>query len=167
MKVWMAGLVAFLSFSFPFSNGLAHERMEHIKVPAEYTGKKNPYWTDLKAIIAGSRTYKEKCELCHGPEGKGDGILGRTLDPKPADFTQSRMMAETRDDYLFWRVSEGGGFPPFNSAMPAFKGVLNEEEIWQVLAYVHAFSHIKLLEHRPGEETPEGLPSMEERHDER
>ncbi len=47
----------------------------------------------------------------------------------------SQMMG---DSYLFWRVSEGGGMAPFNSAMPAWKETLDERARWDVLNYVQA-----------------------------
>lgn len=42
------------------------------------------------------------------------------------------------DDYLFWRVSEGGAMEPFNSGMIAWKGILDEQARWDVLNYVQA-----------------------------
>ncbi len=138
----------------------AHEmKMDRVEVPAEYRGKENPYWTDLDAIVRGSAIYNLKCAGCHGREGRGDGPAAKDLDPRPADFTDKAMMADARDDYLLWRVMEGGAFPPFNSAMPSFKGILTEKEAWEVLAYIHAFSHRNLLDHRPGEVIPEKLPT--------
>jgi mono/diheme cytochrome c family protein len=36
-----------------------------------------------------SRTmYVKYCGACHGPAGKGDGIAGTFMRPKPADLTQ-------------------------------------------------------------------------------
>jgi mono/diheme cytochrome c family protein len=32
--------------------------------------------------------YLRYCGACHGPEGKGDGIAGTFMRPKPADLTQ-------------------------------------------------------------------------------
>lgn len=32
--------------------------------------------------------YLRYCGACHGPEGKGDGIAGSFMRPKPADLTQ-------------------------------------------------------------------------------
>ena len=32
--------------------------------------------------------YLKYCSACHGPEGKGDGVLAPLLTPKPADLTQ-------------------------------------------------------------------------------
>jgi hypothetical protein len=41
------------------------------------------------------------------------------------------------DSYWFWRVSEG--VP--DTLMLAWKGHLDEEEIWKVIAFQHQFSH--------------------------
>ena len=122
-----------------------------IAVPKEYEGMENPYWADLDAIIEGHRIFRESCALCHGERGDGDGILSATLEPKPAAFTKSEHMARMNDDYLFWRVSEGGSFAPFDSAMPSFKATLTDDERWKVLAYEHAISHAILLDHEAGE----------------
>jgi mono/diheme cytochrome c family protein len=46
------------------------------------------------------------------------------------------MMMSMSDGYIFWRVSEGGAMEPFNSAMPAWKSVYNEEQIWKLIAFV-------------------------------
>jgi mono/diheme cytochrome c family protein len=32
--------------------------------------------------------YLRYCGACHGPEGKGDGLVGTFMRPKPADLTQ-------------------------------------------------------------------------------
>jgi hypothetical protein len=42
------------------------------------------------------------------------------------------------DDMLFWRISEGGGMAPFNSAMPAWKDALDEQARWDLINYVRA-----------------------------
>lgn len=51
----------------------------------------------------GQAMYLRYCGACHGPAGKGDGIAGTLITPKPADLTQ---IAKTN----------GGTFP--------FQGVL-------------------------------------------
>jgi mono/diheme cytochrome c family protein len=45
--------------------------------------------------------YLRYCGACHGPDGKGDGIAGTFMRPKPTDLTQ------------FARKS-GGQFPTFH-----------------------------------------------------
>lgn len=36
----------------------------------------------------GRALYLRYCGACHGPNGKGDGIAGTFMRPKPADLTQ-------------------------------------------------------------------------------
>lgn len=105
---------------------------EEVSVPAAYAGKTNPLGAD--AAAAGKVIYDERCASCHGPTGAGDGAAAAGLDPKPANL--SEVVPNLGDDFLFWRVNEGGAMEPFNSAMPAWKGILTEEQIWQVIAYL-------------------------------
>lgn len=36
----------------------------------------------------GPRLYGRYCSACHGPGGKGDGIISQFMQPKPPDLTQ-------------------------------------------------------------------------------
>jgi len=103
----------------------------HAQVPDEYTGKTAPE-TTAESVLRGADIYAVNCLSCHGETGAGDGPVGATLDPKPAPIGHTTQMLA--DNLLFYRISEGG--VPFNTAMPAWKDVLNEEQIWDVLAYV-------------------------------
>jgi mono/diheme cytochrome c family protein len=38
------------------------------------------------------------------------------------------------DEYLLWTISEGGA--QFGTEMPAFKGILTEPQIWQIVTYM-------------------------------
>jgi mono/diheme cytochrome c family protein len=101
--------------------------------PAEYAGKANPL-TDDAAAGAGQPIYAANCASCHGAEGMGDGPAANSLNPKPKPLATE--MNALKDDYLFWRIAEGGAFAPFASAMPAWKSILSEDEIWQVIAFL-------------------------------
>jgi mono/diheme cytochrome c family protein len=37
-------------------------------------------------IAKGKTLFESNCSSCHGPEGKGDGIAGKTLNPPPRNF---------------------------------------------------------------------------------
>lgn len=103
----------------------------HAQVPAEYAGKTAPAVTD-EALVNGAEIYTANCATCHGETGLGDGPTAATLDPAPAPISHTtRMLA---DDLIFYRISEGG--IPFQTTMPAWKGVLSEDQIWDVIAYV-------------------------------
>lgn len=36
----------------------------------------------------GGELFAENCAACHGPEGKGDGVVGQLLETPPADLTK-------------------------------------------------------------------------------
>lgn len=110
----------------------------HATIPDEYANQTNPLILDETTLTRGAEIYATQCASCHGEDGMGDGPAAGGLDPQPAPLIQTgRMLA---DNYLFWRVSEGGGMAPFNSAMPAWKTSLEEEERWQVISYIRQIS---------------------------
>ena len=100
-------------------------------VPADYADKHMPagWWTDPKVIEEGSKVYSmEGCRSCH-KDGEPVKSGGGLRDQK----NTSRFS----DSYWFWRVAEG--VP--KTTMKAWKSDLSEEQIWQVIAYTHTFSH--------------------------
>ncbi len=112
----------------------------HADPPDEFASMTNPMAGHDEAIAAGQALFTTNCVTCHGPEGKGDGEGGVNLDPKPANLADSAMMADMSDGYLFWRISKGGAFEPFNSAMPSWEQTFTEEQRWQLVSYVRTLS---------------------------
>ena len=105
----------------------------HAEIPAEYAGLKNPIPADEESLERGATLYTTNCASCHGDGGMGDGPAGAALVPAPAAVAHtSQTMA---DDYLFWRVSEGG--TPFATSMPAWK-ILDEQARWDMINYMRA-----------------------------
>jgi mono/diheme cytochrome c family protein len=113
--------------------------------PAEYANARSTRWGDAAAVARGQQLYQTYCLMCHGADGKGTGPVAKGLPHPPADLTHHFHRAPGDGDaYLFWRVSEGGQVEPFKSsqsAMPAYKTVLSEDQRWDLLAYVHAEFH--------------------------
>jgi mono/diheme cytochrome c family protein len=99
-------------------------------VPAEYAGKTNPMGTE--AAAEGAKVFHSNCEMCHGPQGHGDGPAGGSLDPKPKNL--AILQESAADDYLFWRINEGKP----GTAMVAWKGILTEEQVWQVVSFIRS-----------------------------
>lgn len=97
-------------------------------VPANYLGLTNPLSED--AAIAGGEIFQTTCATCHGPGGHGDGPAGAALNPPPKDLSVFQLQVE--DDYLFWRISEGSP----RTAMVAWRGILSEEQIWQLVTFI-------------------------------
>ena len=107
-------------------------------LPAEYADKHMPAggWTDAKAIAEGAKIYSGEsnpvvnCGSCHGKDGKPVKKGARDLrDPKN--------VGRFSDSFWFWRIAEG--IP--KTKMKAWKSLLSEEQIWQVMAVEHQFSH--------------------------
>ena len=105
----------------------------HAQIPEGYAGLSNPVAADEASLERGATIYSANCASCHGDGGMGDGPAGSALNPAPSAIAHtSQMMA---DDYLFWRISEGGA--QFSTAMPAWKG-LDEQSRWDMVNYVRA-----------------------------
>lgn len=97
-------------------------------VPADFAGKTNPLGAD--AATAGAEVFKTNCAACHGETGLGDGPAGAALDPAPKNLAD--LQAQAGDDYLFWRITTGKE----GTSMVPWKGILTEEQIWQVVAFL-------------------------------
>ena len=146
------------------TEGPTHQHPWWETPPAEYAKARSTRWDDAAAIARGQQLYQTYCLMCHGADGKGTGPVAKGLPHPPADLTHHFHRAPGDGDaYLFWRVSEGGQVEPFKSsqsAMPAYKTVLSEDQRWDVLAYVHAEFHKGFLQtsatHLPQFVTGEG-----------
>jgi mono/diheme cytochrome c family protein len=104
------------------------DRSTPAPIPTEFAGKTNPLGAE--AAAAGAEVFRNNCELCHGPQGHGDGIAGQSLDPKPKNLAD--LQAIVGDDYLFWRIYEGKP----GTSMVAWKGFLTDDQIWQAVAFI-------------------------------
>jgi len=103
------------------------------KAPAEADKITNPLKGNPDAIKEGKKLYKQMCAICHGDTGKGDGVAGMTLTPRPASFHSERIKKET-DGAIFWKMTNG------NPPMAAYKDLLHEEQRWQLVNYIRTFS---------------------------
>ncbi len=105
--------------------------------PAEYAGKKNPMAGSADAATAGKALYDVNCASCHGEKGAGDGPAGASLSPKP--YNLAKAITETDEAYIYYRIAEGGMMDPYKSSMPAWKDILSEDEIWQIITHIQTF----------------------------
>ena len=82
----------------------------------------------------GAAVYTQRCVLCHGAGGKGDGPASASLNPKPRNHTDGSYMNARTDAELLEVIHNGKG------AMPAWKSVLSEDEINAVLKHVRSLA---------------------------
>ncbi len=120
--------------------------------PTVYADLAWPPGSDVSsALPLGARVYAQRCSVCHGPDGRGNGPAAPSMIPRPRDFTLGSFKYKSTapgeppgDADLEQVVAEG--LPA--SAMPYFKDLLSPAEIRAVVQQVKEFSSI-LPEMRP------------------
>jgi putative copper export protein/mono/diheme cytochrome c family protein len=96
----------------------------------------NPIPPNMESLVSGGELYQENCLPCHGVSGAGDGPIGRTLNPPPADLTLHTAPGVHPDGRLYDWITNG--FP--DSVMPAFKEHLTDEDRWHLVNYIRTLS---------------------------
>lgn len=104
----------------------------HWEAPAKEAARENPVAADKASIERGMKLYRTHCASCHGEQGHGDGPAGEKLEPRPTDL--SHVSGHHSDGELAWKIATGRG------AMPGWKNVLTEAQIWDVVNYIKTLS---------------------------
>ncbi len=86
--------------------------------------------------VKGKESYDQICASCHGMTGKGDGVAAASLNPKPRDLSSAEYVSSLSDDHIFKVVKEGGAAAGMSPLMPAWGGVLSDDQINNVIAYI-------------------------------
>ncbi len=92
----------------------------------------------------GKEIYDKRCTWCHGAEGDGAGAAKDRLNPPPRDFTSGNYKIKTssfeetipNDDDVFRMIRDG--MP--GTAMPGWKSILADQDMWDLVAYVKSFA---------------------------
>lgn len=106
-------------------------------VPEEARKRRNPVAATAESAQQGAKLYREKCLVCHGERGDGQGPWREKLSEDPTDFTDAKMMSRMTDGEIYWKISQGRG------QMPAFKDKLNPRQRWHVVNYVRTLAREK------------------------
>ncbi|MER3447515.1 MAG: cytochrome C [Candidatus Dadabacteria bacterium] len=77
----------------------------------------------------GKALFAEKCTPCHGHEGKGNGPAAGALNPKPRNLTDANYVSTLTDEHIFKVIKEDGVSVGKSPAMPAWGGVLSDDDI--------------------------------------
>ena len=92
------------------------------------------------AALKGRVLWQQNCAFCHAADGTGENWIGSFLEPKPRDLTETGFMTGMTRETLAIRIRDGLK----NTSMPAWKDVLSESQINQIISYIdEAFYPLK------------------------
>ena len=77
---------------------------------------------------SGQAIYSDKCAMCHGADGKGNGPAAVALSPSPADFNSAAFWQNISEAKMTDAIENGHG------PMPAFD--LSPSQIKSVIDYI-------------------------------
>jgi mono/diheme cytochrome c family protein len=89
---------------------------------------------------AGKAKYESLCAGCHGKTGKGDGPAAASLNPKPQDHSDGKVMNSLSDQYLTDIIKNGGAAVKKSPLMPAWGKTLKDQEISDVTVYIRSLA---------------------------
>ncbi len=107
-----------------------------LRAPPDRADLVNPIPPNADSIARGQSLYQENCIPCHGPTGQGDGPVGLTLNPRPADLSQHAVLGIHPDGRLYGWLTNGFA----GSVMPAFKDKLSNDDRWHVVNYIRTLA---------------------------
>lgn len=88
----------------------------------------------------GEALFQQNCAFCHAADGTARNWIGSFMEPHPRDLTKSPVMDSMTRTRL--RTVIRDGLP--GTSMPAWKSVLSEQQVEDVIAYVgRAFHPLK------------------------
>jgi len=90
--------------------------------PASAQAAKNPYAGQEEAAQAGKKLYARNCLSCHGPAGKGTGLVPSLVDGRLDPVTPGE---------VFWFITRGDK----DNGMPAWVS-LQAKQRWQIVTYI-------------------------------
>jgi mono/diheme cytochrome c family protein len=100
-------------------------------VPEEADLISNPVPLSQGSRGQGAMIFGQRCAVCHGERGHGDGPSSLSLGVLPADLASPAILAQS-DGRLFWKIAIGRG------PMPSWDVVLSEEDRWHVINFLRA-----------------------------
>ncbi len=85
-------------------------------------------------LADGRRIFRQSCASCHGIAGRGDGVAGAGMNPRPPAIGTAAHMTGATPAMMYRITSIGIAGTP----MAGFAGTLTPDQRWNVVAYVNS-----------------------------
>ncbi len=92
-----------------------------------------PAVAKVDPATAAKTYFTQKCVVCHGANGKGDGPGAANLNPKPQNYTDAKWQDKVKDDELKKAIVQGGAAVGRSPIMPAHPDLKKKPEVVDAL----------------------------------
>jgi mono/diheme cytochrome c family protein len=136
IAVLVVGATAYLRLGFApvatASKPLPFERLVtstalHARIDKE-APTSSPIQPTEAVYLAGARTYRTHCAVCHGLPGRARSAIAKGEFPKPPALFDEMGVTDDPVGETYWKVANGIRL----TGMPGFTGSLTTDEMWQV-----------------------------------
>ncbi len=93
----------------------------------------NPFPINADSLERGRWVYNNFCVQCHGPRQDGNGTVGQSFAPLPADWHSNRVQGQS-DGQLFIKVSLG------YLRMPPLYSTVSVDDRWYVIDFMRSLN---------------------------
>src|SRR5215472_9206852 len=130
----LTGILALLGCKASAPSKVESTVANEVKHEVTVGGKdvKNPIPYTADAAKEGQEHFGHHCGICHGLDGQGTGVPFATKMQPPVADLSSKDVQGYADGQLKW-IIENGIAP---SGMPGWKGILTDEEMWNMVLYI-------------------------------
>lgn len=80
-------------------------------------------------MVAAKKVFDERCTVCHGVKGLGDGPAAQTLTPKPRAFSDSTWQTSVTDKQIEQTIIAGGAAVGKSPLMPGNPDLKTKPEV--------------------------------------
>ena len=84
----------------------------------------------------GMQLYQKYCQVCHGVEGDGDGIMTSLMGIMPMDHTNPNETNSLSNKEIANSIIDGK-----SRFMPAWRGILSQNDVEALVSYIRLLSH--------------------------
>jgi mono/diheme cytochrome c family protein len=89
----------------------------------------NPIAKSPESLARGREIFDMHCIVCHGAEGRGDGLVGQKFVPQPMELNFDYVQLQP-DGQIFYTISHG------SLAMPFYREAIAAEDRWHVVNFI-------------------------------
>lgn len=93
---------------------------------------KNPIAATPENTAKGKEDFSHYCAACHGLDGQNTGVPFADAMSPPVPSLASANVQSYSDGQLKWVIANG----LWPSGMPASKGILTDDEMWEIVVYI-------------------------------